>query len=57
MVVIAASIYIASRIHNFPRTAKEIATIFHLENGSATKGCKNAVSILNKIRKEYLKDG
>ena len=45
--IIAASVYIACRIHNYPRTAKEIATIFHLDNTSATKGCKNAVHILN----------
>lgn len=45
--IIAAAIYIAGRIHNYPRTAKEIATIFHLDNTSATKGCKNAVHILN----------
>ena len=49
--VIAASIYIGSRVHDFPRTPKEIATIFHLDNSSATKGCKNAISILNKLEK------
>jgi transcription initiation factor TFIIB len=49
--VIAASIYIASRIHNYPRTAKEIATIFNLDNTSATKGCKNAVHLVNQIEK------
>ena len=49
--IIAASIYVGSRIHNYPRTAKEIATIFHLDNASATKGCKNAVSIINKLEK------
>jgi len=47
--IIAASIYLASRIHNYPRTAKEIAEIFHLDNTSSTKGCKNAVHILNTI--------
>ena len=47
--IIAASVYIACRIHNFPRTAKEIATIFKLDNTSATKGCKNAGQILNNI--------
>ena len=47
--VIAASIYIASRISGYPRTAREIATIFHLDNTSATKGCKNAGQILNNI--------
>ena len=49
--IIAASIYISAKINNFPRTAKEIATIFHLDNTSATKGCKNAITILNKIEK------
>lgn len=47
--IIAASVYVACRIHNFPRTAKEIATIFKLDNTSATKGCKNAGQILNNI--------
>ena len=52
--VIAASIYIASRINNFPRTAREIATIFHLDNTAATKGCKNAVHLLNKMEKDLV---
>jgi len=47
--VIAASIYIASRVNNFPRTAKEIAMIFNLENTSATRGCKNAVHLVNEM--------
>jgi transcription initiation factor TFIIB len=47
--IIAASIYIASRINNYPRTAKEIATMFSLDNSSATKGCKNALSIMNEL--------
>ena len=50
--IIAASIYIASRINNYPRTAKEIANIFMLDNSSATKGCKNATSIINEIENE-----
>jgi len=49
--IIAASIYIASRIHAYPRTAKEIATIFNLDNTSATKGCKNAVHLVNQLEK------
>lgn len=49
--IIAASIYISGRINNFPRTAKEIAAVFHLDNSSATKGCKNAITILNKLEK------
>jgi len=50
--IIAASIYISSRIGKFPRTAREIATIFHLDNSDATKGCKNAVHLLNSIEKD-----
>uniref|UniRef100_A0A6C0KFI8 Transcription factor TFIIB cyclin-like domain-containing protein n=1 Tax=viral metagenome TaxID=1070528 RepID=A0A6C0KFI8_9ZZZZ len=50
--IIAASIYLACRINNYPRTAKELAAIFHLDNTSATKGCKNAMSILNQIEKD-----
>ena len=53
--IIAASIYVACRINNNPRTAKEIADIFHLDCSGATKGCKNAVSILNIIE-EKLED-
>jgi hypothetical protein len=52
--VIAASIYIASRINGFPRTAKEIAAIFKLDNTAATRGCKNAVYLLNKIEKRVV---
>ena len=51
--VIAASIYIGSRVNSFPRTPKEIATIFKLDNTSATKGCKNAVHLLNGLEKEF----
>ena len=47
--IIAASIYIAARKNENPRTAKEIATIFNLDNTSATKGCKNAVTIINEM--------
>ena len=50
--IIAASIYISSRMNNYPRTVKEIATIFHLDNTSATRGCKNAVSIINELENE-----
>lgn len=47
--VIAASIYISARLNGYPRTAKEIATIFRLDNTSATRGCKNAISIINEL--------
>ena len=49
--IIAASIYVASRINNYPRTAKEIASIFHLDNTAATRGCKNAVHLVNESEK------
>ena len=52
--IIAASIYISCRIHKYPRTAKEIAVIFHLDIQSATKGCKNAVHLLNSIEKNTI---
>jgi transcription initiation factor TFIIB len=47
--IIAASIYIACRIENYPRTAKEIARMFHLDSTSATKGCRNAMTIINEL--------
>lgn len=50
--IIAASIYISCRINSFPRTAKEIASIFNLDVTSATKGCKNALAIINNIEKD-----
>jgi transcription initiation factor TFIIB len=50
--IIAASIYISCRINNYPRTAKEIANIFHLDATSATKGCKNALAIINSLEKD-----
>lgn len=50
--IIAASIYISCRINNYPRTAKELATIFHLDVTSATQGCKNAQSIINELEKD-----
>jgi len=50
--LIAASIYISCRINNYPRTAKELATIFYLDVTSATQGCKNAQSIINHLEKD-----
>ena len=47
--IIAASVYIAARVNNFPRTAQEIASIFHLDSAAATRGCKNSVTILNEL--------
>jgi transcription initiation factor TFIIB len=50
--LIAASIYISCRINNYPRTAKELAVIFHLDVTSATHGCKNAQLIINELEKD-----
>jgi transcription initiation factor TFIIB len=47
--IISASIYVSCRMNDCPRTPKEIATIFHLNNKSATKGCKNAMAIINEL--------
>ena len=54
--IIAASVYIACSIHNHPRTAKEIAKIFLLDNTNATKGCKNAKMIINELETESIKE-
>ena len=54
--IIAASIYVSCRINAFPRTAKEIAAIFKLDVASATKGCKNAVTIINEIEEDTPSD-
>jgi transcription initiation factor TFIIB len=51
--IIAASVYVACRVNNYPRTAKEIATIFHLDNDAATKGCKNASHLINQKEKGF----
>ena len=47
--IIAASIYLSCRIHEHPRTAKEIAQMFNLDVGRATKGCRNALAIINQL--------
>lgn len=54
--LIAASIYISFRINNYPRTAKELAVIFHLNATDATHGCKNAQGILNILEKDMVSD-
>ena len=45
----AASIYISCRLNGCPRTAHEIAEIFHLDKTSATNGCSMAVNIMCNI--------
>ena len=47
----SASIYISCRLNGFPRTAHEIAEIFHLDKTSATNGCSMAVNILHNIER------
>ena len=49
--IIAASIYLSCRKNNAPRSAQEIAKIFHLNDSSATKGCKNAMLIIQNMEK------
>lgn len=50
--ILAACLYISCSINNNPRTAKEIASIFHLDTTSATKGCKNAISTINELESD-----
>jgi transcription initiation factor TFIIB len=47
--IIAASVYISCRVNKYPRTAKEIASIFMLQYTNATRGCKNAMNIMNEL--------
>lgn len=47
--IIAASLYVAARVNQYPRTSHEIAAIFNLDTSSATKGCKRAITIINDI--------
>lgn len=47
----AASIYIACRLNGYPRTAQEIATIFHLDKTSASTGCSMAVNLLHSSQR------
>ena len=50
--LLIASIYISFRINEYPRTAKELAVMFNLDVGIATKGCKLAMMILNDLESE-----
>lgn len=47
----SASIYLSCRLNGCPRTAHEIAEIFHLDKTSATTGCSMAVNILHNIER------
>ena len=48
--IIAASIYIACSLNKYPRTAKEIATIFNLDNTSATRVVKMLLVLLIALK-------
>lgn len=50
--ILAASIYMSCKMNNYPRTAKEISKIFHLDPSSATRGCKNAQLIMSRLEKD-----
>jgi transcription initiation factor TFIIB len=54
--LLLASIYISCRINKYPRTAKELATIFNVDVSCATKGCKIAQVILNDLEKNMPKE-
>ena len=47
----SASIYMACRLNDAPRTSHEIANIFNLNKTSATNGCSMAVSIFHNIER------
>lgn len=47
----AASIYISCRVNGFPRTAQEIADIFHLDKTSTSAGCSAAVNLLHNVKR------
>ena len=47
--IIAASVYLSARRNGFPRTPREIARIFLLDHAAATRGCKNAMTIMNEL--------
>lgn len=49
--IIAASIYIACRLNECPRTAIELAEIFKLDKTSATNGCTLALEMLNAVNR------
>jgi transcription initiation factor TFIIB len=50
---IAASIYISCRLNDCPRTAHELAEIFHLDKTSATNGCSLALDMLNNVDRNH----
>jgi transcription initiation factor TFIIB len=49
--VIAASIYIACRLNECPRTSNELADIFKLDKASASHGCTLAMEMMNTVNR------
>lgn len=47
--IMTASLYIACRINENPRTSKELSRMFMVNPKYATKGCKNALNVINNI--------
>lgn len=54
--LLLAAVYISCRQNKYPRTAKELATIFNVDITCATKGCKTAQVILNDLEKDLNMD-
>ena len=50
--VLASSIYLSCKKHGFPRDTNEIASMFHLDLTSVTRGCKSAMAIINNLEFE-----
>ena len=51
--ILGSSIYISCKVNNFPRTPGEISDIFNLDQASVTRGCKNAINIINEVEKNF----
>lgn len=54
--VLGSSIYISCTVNNYPRTPNEISEIFNFDKSSVTKGCKDAIKIINDIERDLPND-
>jgi transcription initiation factor TFIIB len=52
--LLLAAVYISCRQNKYPRTAKELSSIFGVDVTCATKGCKTAQVILNDLEKDLV---
>ena len=50
--ILIGAMSIACKVNKSPRTAKELATAFYVDASVATRGCKLANAILNKLENE-----